>query len=417
MLITFSISITQIITRGKDVTVLINKMASSDINNRISDKISLIESIAELEHIQDSRVSIRERALSLRPFQEKYDFLMVALMDKDGNASSSLEGGSLNLSFRDYFKKSKATKSNVVSEVLRSRTTNEKNIVIIHPNIDKNNEFDGAIFLSIRLTDLIKLAKYHSIFEKGYSTTIIDENMNIIAGDFTKDYSSLKNDMLESTSSSVFIKRKYTNLNFVTFTKNTLTNWYVVTELNLFKSFIYDFINIIATLLFFIFLFVLIFKKFNEHKNTEIKPLMESLKKDHLTKLYNRNYLEETVGSFLDSNLHLQNNAAFIILDIDNFKAINDNLGHSFGDYVLVETSQKISDIFVHDSTVARMGGDEFLIFIENVRSESDIIDKLKTLLTSTNVAYSRDDIHVHISLSIGVTFIEKKKYNYIDLY
>ncbi|MGL6066324.1 MAG: sensor domain-containing diguanylate cyclase [Cetobacterium sp.] len=415
--LTFSMSIQQIITRGKEITTLINEKASLDINNKILDKINLLESISNFKNMEDSSISIKEKALSLKPFQEKYNFLMIALMDKDGNTSSSLEGGFANLSDRDYFLESKKTKKNVVSKVIHSRTTNEKNIVIIHPKIIKDNEFDGAIFISIKLSNLIQLINNHGIFEKGYSTTILDENMEVIAGNFGENYNFLKKYIKKNGNFGMFMKEKNGNLHFVTFTKNDLSHWYILTDLNLFQYFFSSFLTIIITAIVFIFLYFLILKKFDNHKKIEMKPLIDSLKKDHLTNLYNRSYLEETVTNYLNSYPYSNNEAAFIVLDIDNFKSVNDNLGHSFGDNFIIEISEKTNDVFHKNCTVARIGGDEFIIFIQNIKDKIEIINKVKSLLVLTNIVHIKNDIQVNTSLSIGITFIEEKKYNYIDLY
>ena len=67
----------------------------------------------------------------------------------------------------------------------------------------------------------------------------------------------------------------------------------------------------------------------------------------------------------------------YFIIDIDDFKSINDNLGHLVGDTVLSNISSKISTIFRDDDVVGRIGGDEFIVFLKNISSEELIRKKV----------------------------------------
>ena len=61
------------------------------------------------------------------------------------------------------------------------------------------------------------------------------------------------------------------------------------------------------------------------------------------------------------------------VIDVDNFKAVNDNLGHLFGDAVLSEISSKITSQFRSSDIVGRIGGDEFVVFLKNLRSTDPV--------------------------------------------
>lgn len=63
--------------------------------------------------------------------------------------------------------------------------------------------------------------------------------------------------------------------------------------------------------------------------------------------------------------------AAFIILDLDNFKLANDMFGHVFGDTVLAEIARKLNNCFGPEDVVCRLGGDEFLVFCQNISQEA----------------------------------------------
>ncbi|MGL4949806.1 MAG: PDC sensor domain-containing protein, partial [Anaeroplasmataceae bacterium] len=303
MFTTIFISIKQFMCRGKDITTLINKDTFSNINNRITEKVLLLESLGNLKYIKDKNIPLSERALSLKPFQEKYNFLMVALMDKDGNTSSSLLGGHANLSDRDYFKKVKSSKQNFISDVIISRTTGDKNVVIVHPILDSNNNFDGAIFVSLFLNDLINLNDSKGTFGKGYCTNILDKNLNLIAGDFDGNYKELKKDFIINEDKGVFFKVRNYDLHFIAFTKKHFSKWYIVTDLNLSKYFFGTIIRFIIIIILFLILFFMIIRRFDQNKQFEINPLIESLKKDRLTGIYNRHHLEESIDNYFKNKL------------------------------------------------------------------------------------------------------------------
>lgn len=417
IMITLFLSTKQILSRGQEITALINKGAFIDISSKINDKILLLESIANLKYIKDESIPIQERALSLRPFQEKYDFLMIALMDKDGNTSSSLEGGLADLSDRAYFQKVKKTKQNVISDVIISRTTGEENIVIVHPILDINDDFNGAVFISIRLTDLINLKNTYGASSQGYTTTILDDEMNVIAGDFKANFLQLKDDLISCEPTGVFFKKRNGDLHFIAFNKKHLSNWYIITDLNISKYFFGTWASTLIIIFVFTILFLMIFKSFDINKKIEIQPLLDSLNQDYLSGVYNRKYLEDYIKNYFKKESLKSFKSAFIILDIDNFKAINDELGHTTGDYVIRESANKIKDIFYDNSVISRIGGDEFIIFVESIDNEKTVINKIKTLLTLMNTTYGRNEKNIVISASIGITFIGDEYYNFINLY
>ncbi|MGL6024243.1 MAG: GGDEF domain-containing protein, partial [Cetobacterium sp.] len=253
-------------------------------------------------------------------------------------------------------------------------------------------------------------------FGKRYSTNIFDENLNLITGDFDDTYVGLKGDFIKNEKEGVFFKMRDRDLHFIAFSKKNISHWYIVTDLNMSKYFLVTFFGFFSIIIIFGILFFMILKKFDHTKQTEINPLIESLKKDRLTGIYNRHYLEETVDNYLNNKLSNQN-GIFIILDVDNFKAINDKLGHSFGDTVIQETARKIESVFSENSIVARMGGDEFVIFIHEISDESKIIDKIKELLLVTNIIHTKNTTTVQSSISLGVTFIKNYSYSFAELY
>ncbi len=129
---------------------------------------------------------------------------------------------------------------------------------------------------------------------------------------------------------------------------------------------------------------------------------LEYLNRDGLTALYNNKYIKELIS--INLNKYIQKNEKFslLMIDIDNFKGINDTFGHMFGDRVIVDVASMLHEIIGDKGYAGRFGGDEFIIIIpktiekDAVIIAEEIMEKLETL----NEKY---DIDRKISLSIGV--------------
>jgi diguanylate cyclase (GGDEF)-like protein/PAS domain S-box-containing protein len=95
---------------------------------------------------------------------------------------------------------------------------------------------------------------------------------------------------------------------------------------------------------------------------------------------------------------------AVLFIDLDNFKEINDTLGHEYGDKVLKNVAISFKDSIREGDIVSRVGGDEFFIMMKNIEDYSEISYLCKKLLSSLNCQVSIDDKHVYASASIGIT-------------
>ena len=105
------------------------------------------------------------------------------------------------------------------------------------------------------------------------------------------------------------------------------------------------------------------------------------------------------------------------VLDVDNFKYVNDHFGHMFGDEVLVTVADIIKDAVEDCGVAGRIGGDEMMIYIENVADRAALKSVLRTIRTNVEWAYKgvRDDLH--LSCSMGTAAWPKDADNYDDLF
>lgn len=135
-----------------------------------------------------------------------------------------------------------------------------------------------------------------------------------------------------------------------------------------------------------------------EERNRAIK---ESALKDPLTKLWNRKYIENQIEKFKCE----KTTGSFLILDLDNFKGINDTYGHVVGDAAL-EAFAKTLVSFVHkDDIVARIGGDEFAVFLYNCYGKELLTNRIETLIKQVEkeLKIIKEDDSVS-SVSIGIS-------------
>lgn len=124
---------------------------------------------------------------------------------------------------------------------------------------------------------------------------------------------------------------------------------------------------------------------------------------DDLTQLPNRRFLEMSVRSALTEFEMHKDPFGVLMLDLDNFKAINDSFGHSCGDRALQQAAQTLAGSLRPTDTVGRWGGDEFLAIVRNVNSESlrELAERSAVLTAETSIP-SEDGRLISLSISVG---------------
>ena len=126
---------------------------------------------------------------------------------------------------------------------------------------------------------------------------------------------------------------------------------------------------------------------------------------DPLTGLPTRTLLRDRLEVFIERAKRSQDNLAVMMVDLDNFKRVNDSLGHQAGDTVLCEISRRLKAGVRKSDTVARMGGDEFIVLLPDLRSLADAHEICQKLLASVAqpIRIGRHDIIVTASVGIAL--------------
>jgi diguanylate cyclase (GGDEF)-like protein len=156
-------------------------------------------------------------------------------------------------------------------------------------------------------------------------------------------------------------------------------------------------------------------------KITDIHRQKQSLQRlrrkadsDPLTGLLNRGAMELYTKAFLQGegkeDIH-----AFLILDFDNFKQVNDTLGHSEGDRMLIAFAHAVSRLFRAGDLIARLGGDEYTMFMKDIDSDQNALEKadqVRGAMTSISASFG-----VPVTVSVGIAIYKRDGSTFDALY
>ena len=124
---------------------------------------------------------------------------------------------------------------------------------------------------------------------------------------------------------------------------------------------------------------------------------------DALTGLANRRLLSELIQHAIYHAGRYGKNMAVMFMDIDAFKTINDTMGHDFGDKILKEVSDRLLKSLRKSDILARIGGDEFIILIENVDNFERVKTIANNILNKFHKAFIIDEKEYRLTISIGI--------------
>ncbi|MBC7682572.1 MAG: diguanylate cyclase [Ferruginibacter sp.] len=124
---------------------------------------------------------------------------------------------------------------------------------------------------------------------------------------------------------------------------------------------------------------------------------------DPLTDLPNRQLLTERLGQLIIQSAREPRKLALLFLDLDQFKHINDTLGHQVGDELLVEIAHRLRDLVRQNDTVARLGGDEFIILLDNPLNQDDVAHIAARIVATIQAPMVLCGQQVQVGASVGI--------------
>jgi len=149
--------------------------------------------------------------------------------------------------------------------------------------------------------------------------------------------------------------------------------------------------------------YVAVFSDISKIKQSE-KQLQNLAHYDVLTHLPNRLLLMTRIEHAMERVKRQQNEKLGVLfLDLDQFKIVNDSLGHVIGDELLCQVAKRLMCRVRQEDTVARLGGDEFIILIEGVSQASDLVTIAQDLIQEINRPFALSVSEAHIGVSIGI--------------
>jgi diguanylate cyclase (GGDEF)-like protein len=167
---------------------------------------------------------------------------------------------------------------------------------------------------------------------------------------------------------------------------------------------------------------------------TERKQAEEQIRNlafyDSLTQLPNRHMLDDRLHQAMAASKRTGRYGALMFLDLDNFKPLNDKYGHSVGDLLLIEVARRISSCVREMDTVARFGGDEFVVMISELDTDEEsstaqtsiVAEKIRAILAKPYVLTLQHEdgtettVEHHCTASIGVTLFINSEVSAEDL-
>ena len=137
----------------------------------------------------------------------------------------------------------------------------------------------------------------------------------------------------------------------------------------------------------------------SEHRHDE--ALRQKAERDALTGLYNKEQVRERIDAVLSASGTAK---ALLVLDMDGFKQVNDNLGHLFGDAVISDMALSLAEVFAPEDIIGRVGGDEFVVLMQDAENLSAVTarcEKLRNMLRRS--FHYGDGQTLNVSGSVGI--------------
>lgn len=152
-----------------------------------------------------------------------------------------------------------------------------------------------------------------------------------------------------------------------------------------------------------------------DQEKKQQKRLFEQMQSDPLTGIYNKAAVQELISEMI---LSAENGReyAFFIVDIDNFKRVNDTYGHASGDFVIAEFARNLKDHFREDDIVGRIGGDEFAVFLK-IPNREWLEKKAQQMAAGLRQNIMTDSGVCSVSASIGIAVYPEMGTDFVTLY
>lgn len=153
-----------------------------------------------------------------------------------------------------------------------------------------------------------------------------------------------------------------------------------------------------------------------DHEKRRTQYLIDKANRDNLTQLLNkgaaRRFIKQQMERPVEGGV-----SVLLILDLDNFKLVNDTRGHMFGDAVLIETATQLKRMFHPNDIISRIGGDEFLIYLDNLPEKALAADRAERLVSAIHDILPEDLSDCPLSCSVGAACFPEDSDSFEELF
>jgi diguanylate cyclase (GGDEF)-like protein len=418
--------------------MLINRNNTAQINtllNLMSEKVNTSFSMMT-NYIQEASKIVSAR--KEQSFEESYEELKetlsdmpynsIGLIDNSGNVYAT-EGEKLDIEKHRFDIAAKHSEDIFISEPYRSSVTGSNMITMFAP-IYNNDKRIGSVFITYYLETVQNLAhtEFLSDQTKVFLMDAYSGNYVVCSGDENNPTGSwsnirlIKNDIeclngydidewietMKTESSNNIINFKLDGVTYAQASVNIsgMDNWNIVIRLPVaeLSSAVGQYTIVIIICAALIIIATLLFTGsayLKEHKQKTTLEVLSDI--DPLTKVVNRRGLDNILTDYFTDKHNAANRITYIYLDVDLFKNVNDNYGHDAGDQVLYNVAAILTDIFKAAATVARVGGDEFNIFVYEPLSIADLDNLMAHLRVRLNELKLNDGTSLPVTFSAGL--------------
>jgi diguanylate cyclase (GGDEF)-like protein/PAS domain S-box-containing protein len=152
------------------------------------------------------------------------------------------------------------------------------------------------------------------------------------------------------------------------------------------------------------------------HDITDVRKSEETIQyqadHDALTGLINRDIFRDRLSVALERANRIKGRLAVLSVDLDDFKNINDNLGHVFGDEVLKQVALRLGRTLQHNATISRLGGDEFIVFLDTVEDAGQVVRQAGKINQALGQPLEINGESLYLTSSLGITIAPDDGYD-----
>lgn len=428
----FFVAIRKQIEKNSRDTLMVNVTRQSEhLKEAFDIHFQYLNVVAE-DMAKDSDLMSENNLAMLTSLRKNTDMELTAIITSDG-ISHYDNGQEKDVSQREYFLEAMQGNT-VLSDPLESSIGHETRVVIAVP-VEKDGKVNGVVAGSYNVTKLSRLMFDDLFDENGYSI-ITDNHGNVITcdkegkfnqgtnifndqvSDMQQEKRNIENDFSNQRHGCIYLDTTHNNKtdHYLAYTPLGINDWmvgYVISvdiaqsDYSFIENYEYTFVGVFILFVVILILFIMVTNR------TEKEKLATTAHTDALTGLFNKDYTQKSIDLYLQKSETVN---CFLIMDVDNFKRVNDTFGHAVGDTVLKKLGHLYYESFRKNDILGRIGGDEFVILMKDVNDEI-VEEKLHVLLNEVQKLHIEEMNDESISISIGACMTPSFGNSFMELY